>query len=189
MMFDTAQPNRALPSNWYVITGGPSSGKTTLIEQLAEHGYLVAPEIAREYIEQLLAHNRTLDSIKNNERQVQKDILTLALEREQNLDPKQMMFFDRGVADSLGYYKYYHLDETQIIEACQRIRYKKVFYCHQLPVAADKVRIEDLSAAQEIGSLIYQSYQQLGYDLIELPAIPVEERLALILANIERSKE
>ena len=35
---------------WYVITGGPSAGKTTVIDLLAQHGYATTIEEARHYI-------------------------------------------------------------------------------------------------------------------------------------------
>jgi predicted ATPase len=38
-------------TNWHVITGAPSSGKTTLIDQLAAKGFRTVPEGARLYIE------------------------------------------------------------------------------------------------------------------------------------------
>ena len=40
-------------TNWHVITGAPSSGKTTLIQRLAAASYPVAAEIAREHIQYL----------------------------------------------------------------------------------------------------------------------------------------
>ena len=50
-----------IETNWCVITGGPSSGKTTLINYLANQGYQIAPEVARSYIKKLLGQNNTLD--------------------------------------------------------------------------------------------------------------------------------
>jgi predicted ATPase len=38
-------------TNWYVITGAPSSGKTTLLKELEELGYRVIHEVARAFIE------------------------------------------------------------------------------------------------------------------------------------------
>ena len=35
---------------WYVITGGPSAGKTTVIDLLSKHGYATTIEEARHYI-------------------------------------------------------------------------------------------------------------------------------------------
>jgi predicted ATPase len=176
-------------TNWHVITGAPSSGKTTLINQLAQRGYAVAPEIARDYIEGLLANNLTLEDIQKNNKQLQRGILASALKRERRLLASQLMFFDRGTADSLGYFAYYQLETQHIVQACQRLRYKKNFYCHQLPVVPDEIRVEDNTIANKIGEHIYQAYDHLGYQLIELPAVSVEERIKLIEPHIDISDE
>ena len=178
-----------IQTNWCVITGAPSSGKTTLINQLAQQGFLIAPEIARDYIEKFLANNHSLEDIQQNTRNLQGGILDIALEREKHLKADQLMFFDRGTADSIGYFNYYHLEVSNAIQTCNRNRYKKIFYCHQLPVVHDQIRIEDNFAAQEIGRLIYQAYKELGYQLIELPAISVEQRLKILLTHIELAND
>ena len=51
-------------TNWYVITGAPCSGKTTLIDQLADLGYNTVPEAGRKYIENELAKGRSLDEVR-----------------------------------------------------------------------------------------------------------------------------
>ncbi len=174
-----------IQTNWYVITGAPSSGKTTLINQLAAAGYAIAPEVAREHIEQLLANNHTLADIRRETHQLQRGILAAALKRERHLKADQVIFFDRGTTDSLGYFNYYNLDAAHMTQTIHRTRYKKIFYCHQLPVEYDTVRVEDNLSAKKIGELIYEAYIKLDYQLIELPAIPVEQRMEIILAHIQ----
>ena len=46
-------------TTWHVLTGAPSSGKTTLIDQLAGRGFQTAAEVARVYMERELAKGRT----------------------------------------------------------------------------------------------------------------------------------
>ncbi|MCL9685227.1 AAA family ATPase [Legionella maioricensis] len=174
-----------IQTNWYVITGGPSSGKTTLINQLAAAGYSIAPEVAREYIEKLLANNHTLADIRRDTHQLQRAILAFALKRERHLKSDQLIFFDRGTADSLGYFHYYNLDSARVTQVFHQTRYKKIFYCHQLPIEYDAVRVEDNLSAKKIGELIYDAYIKLDYQLIELPAIPVEQRMEILLSHIQ----
>jgi len=42
-------------TNWHVLTGAASSGKTTLINMLADKGYETVPEIARQFIDREMA--------------------------------------------------------------------------------------------------------------------------------------
>jgi hypothetical protein len=54
-------------TNWHVITGAPSSGKTTLIDQLADKGFQTVPETGRLHVEREVARGRTIDEIREDE--------------------------------------------------------------------------------------------------------------------------
>ena len=45
-------------TNWCVFTGAPSSGKTSVIEEMAHRGYAVQNEVARELIEGALRNGK-----------------------------------------------------------------------------------------------------------------------------------
>ena len=173
-----------IQTNWHVITGAPSSGKTTLINRMANMGYRIAPEVARNYIRQLIAHNHKLEEVKHDVLPLQRKILTIMLERERQLPIDEIIFFDRGTPDSAAYFRYHHLDDNHVINACKHQRYKKVFYCHGLPVVHDAIRDEDDVSAKKIGEYIYDAYINLGYQLIELPAVSIENRLEIILSHM-----
>jgi hypothetical protein len=53
-------------TNWHVTTGAPSSGKTSLIDQLANKGFRTVPETARVHIEKEMARGRTIDEIRES---------------------------------------------------------------------------------------------------------------------------
>jgi predicted ATPase len=48
---------------WYVITGGPSTGKTTTVTALTQRGYHVVEEAARLVIEE---RRRVLEALRTN---------------------------------------------------------------------------------------------------------------------------
>lgn len=175
-----------MTTNWYVITGGPSSGKTSLINHLARLQFQIAPEIARDYINRLIAEHHTLDDLIHSNSQLQRTIFAGVLKRERLLSKEQLIFFDRGTPDSIGYFRYYRLDTKKAVHNCQHIRYKKVFYCHQLPMEYDSIRVEDNSSAKQIGDFIRDAYKNLGYELIELPAVSIKRRLEIIATHLEK---
>jgi predicted ATPase len=53
-------------TNWHVITGASCSGKTTLIDQLADKGFQTVPEVGRQYFKRELAKGRTIDEIRED---------------------------------------------------------------------------------------------------------------------------
>ena len=55
-----------IQTNWHVITGAASCGKTTLINQLAEKEFQTVPETARLYIKQEMAKGNTIHPIRSD---------------------------------------------------------------------------------------------------------------------------
>ena len=166
-------------TNWVVVTGPPSSGKTTLIQALQNKGYVTGPEVARELIVECLKKHAQ-EKIEN----FQREILAITCRREHLLDIKQTVFFDRGIPDSIAYFKYNGLDIAPALQASRFRRYKRVFYCMGLPVINDGIRQESDEAALQIGELILEAYRYLRYEPIILPVLSIEERLEIILKNI-----
>lgn len=53
-----------MATNWYVITGGPSSGKTTTVNALQQRGDKTTIEHARHYIDTQRIVSRTVAEIR-----------------------------------------------------------------------------------------------------------------------------
>ena len=64
-------------TNWHVITGAPCSGKSTMIDQLANKGFQTFPEVARQFFAQEVAKGRTIDEIRSDPAQFTCQILDL----------------------------------------------------------------------------------------------------------------
>jgi predicted ATPase len=171
-------------TNWIVITGPPSSGKTSLINQLEQKGHLVCPEVAREIILYSmhsvdLKHRFARDSLA-----LQREILSITLKREHMLSAEQQIFFDRGTPDSIAYFQLHGFDIEPALKASHFRRYAKVFYCEGLPVVDDGLRLEDDKIAKEIGQKIIDAYTLMKYPLIFLPPVSIDKRLKIILNEL-----
>ena len=171
-------------TNWYVITGAPCSGKTTVINQLEQRGYAVVHEVARAYIDAELAKGKTLEQIKADEWAFERYILISKVKLEAQLKRKDIIFFDRAVPDSIAYYRLCGLDPTEPRQLSRAIRYQKIFLFERLKFLADPVRSEDEKTADRLKYLIEESYQSLGYDLIVVPVGSVEDRTEFILTHL-----
>ncbi len=172
-------------TNWYVITGGPSSGKTTTIELLAKRGYRTTIEHARHFIDTQRITGRTVAEIRANQREFQKGILQMQIEQERSLDPDETCFLDRALPDALAYYRFLALEpEPELIEALKSVSYRKVFILDLLPLAKDYARTEDAAAQHRIHELLIEVYRSLRCVTLMVPALPPDERVDYILAHL-----
>ena len=92
-------------TRWSVITGAPCSGKTAVIRMLEQRGHKVIHEVARAYIDNELMKGKALTEIKTDEWSFERHILMEKVRIEARLKKDEIIFFDRGVPDSIAYYK------------------------------------------------------------------------------------
>ena len=167
-----------------MITGAPCSGKTAVIKMLEQRGYKVVHEVARAYIDNELMRGKTLPQIKADEWAFERHILMEKVRIESTLKKDEVIFFDRGVPDSIAYYKLNGLDSTEPFQKSGEVRYQNVFLFKKLRFLTDPVRSEDEKTARRLNRLIEESYQSLGYDIIHVPVLSVEERTEFVLERL-----
>ncbi|MBW1859723.1 MAG: ATP-binding protein, partial [Deltaproteobacteria bacterium] len=164
-------------TNWYVVTGAPSSGKTTLVRELERLGYRVVHEVARDYIEAQMEQGRTLEEIRADKRSFETWILTAKVAIEATLPKDEVIVFDRAIPDSIAYFGAAGLDKTEAVQKSPRNRYRKIFLLDCLPYKTDRARIEDKETAMKLDEGLEQSYNMLGYDVIRIGVMSIQERL------------
>jgi len=174
----------SIDKNWYVITGGPSSGKTTVLNELAKLGYIIYPEAARVLIDEEIAKGKSIEEIRGNEAEFQRKALMIKIEVEKRAPKDKIVFFDRAIPDSIAYYQICGLDPKEVFKFCQEKRYRKIFFFEQLPFENDYARVEDSKTIKKLTRLLKESYENLGYEVINIPAISAEDRVQKILSEI-----
>jgi len=170
-------------TNWHVITGAVSSGKTTLIDQLADKGFQTAPEAGRQYIEREMATGRTIAEIRGNEAD-SRCIADRQLRIEHGLQALDVVFLDRAFPDSLAFYRFDGLNPNKILAECFQHRYASIFILDRLPVHQDGLRIEDDAAARFLDEWLARDYSALGYSFVRVPVLSIEDRLAFIFERL-----
>lgn len=173
-----------------VITGGPGTGKTTIVEALIEQGYSCFPEISRQItleakqqgIEQLFLEKPLLFSellLKGRKKQYQSACA----------DQSDLVFLDRGLPDILAYMHYIGDSYPAFFDkACKDHQYQTVFL---LPpweeiYQSDEARYENYEQAKLIYIHLKETYEKYGYNLIEIPTGTIEERVLFLLGQISR---
>ncbi len=173
-----------IETNWWVITGTLSSGKSQTLDHLAYLGYNIVPEAARIAIDDDMSRGKTIDDIRGDERQFQKRILKMKVNLEDRLPPNQLVFLERGIPDSITYYEVCGLDTREVVEASGLRRYKGIIMLERAPLVHDHARTENEETAQRIHDSLFRVYSGLGYNVILVPLIPISDRAQFILEKI-----
>lgn len=177
--------NNAVHNNWYVITGGPSTGKTTVIDLLQKQGYTTTIEHARHYIDTMRNEGHSVEEIRNNKRKFQLGVLDMQIQQEASIKTKDIVFLDRAIPDALAYYQFLELDyDEKLIKAIEETSYKKIFILDRLPLTKDYARTENEDDQKKIHQLIIDVYKNLGFPIVFVPVLPPLERVKYILKNV-----
>ena len=173
---------------FFVITGGPGSGKTTLIEALEAAGFARTVEAGRAVIQEQLASGGSAfpwkDPAAFAEKKLERDIRSYE-EAKAQTGP---VFFDRGIADVVGYLRLCGLPApAQMMKAAEDFRYhRRVFIAPPWReiYAQDAERKQDFDEAQRTYTAMVATYTACGYELVELPRASVEERVRFVVSII-----
>ncbi|MBD3253153.1 AAA family ATPase [Candidatus Pacearchaeota archaeon] len=162
----------------FIITGGPCTGKTSIISELGRE-FRIFKEAARE-----VYNSEERDITSEN---FQKAIFEKQLENEEQVEKYPgVIFFDRGLADTVAYYKYYGFEvPEELLQKCKNADYEIIFFLDFVPYEKDKMRYEDKEEAKKIHELIYNSYKDLGYKIVKVPLMSVKERAEFIKKFID----
>ncbi len=174
-------------NQFFVLTGGPGSGKTTLIESLQKCGYSTMAEAGRAIIQDQVAIGGQalpwVNPLLFAETMLSWDMRSYHVAEQMN----GLVFFDRGVVDVLGYLRLMDLQIPKHIQiAEQKFRYNRLVFIAppwEEIFENDGERRQDFAEAIRTYEAVSSTYVEMGYDLVELPRSPVEDRMRFILEN------
>lgn len=173
-----------------VITGGPGTGKTTIIDGLIERGYTCFPEISREIINE--AQKQGIEQLFLEKPLLFSELLLEGRKKqfaEATEFPEQFVFLDRGIPDVLAYMHYIGDSYPAFFdENCKQNRYSKVFLLPpwEAIYVSDMERYENFEQAKLIYLHLKETYESYGYELIEVPHGDINSRILFILEAISK---
>lgn len=171
--------------SFFVVTGGPGSGKTTLIDALERAGFARTVEAGRGVIQDQMEIDGPALPWRDPAAFAE---LMLGWEmRSYRMAERQAgpVFFDRGVPDVIGYLRLMRLPVPAHMEkAAEVFRYR-----HRVLMAPpwreiftqDAERRQDFAEAERTYEALAETYVRVGYELVELPRASVAERLQFVV--------
>ncbi|MCP0913679.1 MULTISPECIES: AAA family ATPase [Legionella] len=178
-----------LKSNFFILTGGPGSGKTSVLDQLGQHQFKITAEAARSIIkdQQVIGGN----ALHTGDRDAFLALmLTHAIRDFQKMqDEETAVFFDRGIPDLYAYAKAFCKKEDLIVnEAISQFRYNKTVFIFP-PwwdiYENDAERQQDFAESLETYRALREAYAHWQYELVEVPKMSVEDRAVFILKTLK----
>ncbi|MEA3514965.1 MAG: AAA family ATPase, partial [Nanoarchaeota archaeon] len=167
----------------YVLTGGPGSGKSSIILALEQQGEFVIREAAEDYIRFRQAQGQKEPW---TEPDFQDRILDLQIQRESRIPYyAERVFIDRGLADGLAYVAEGTKTYARIKEA-SKTKYEKIFIIALLDdIEKTAIRRENYEEAKTVEDNLHRIYKELNYEPIRINSGPLEERVQDIKTKID----
>jgi predicted ATPase len=174
--------------NLFVVSGGPGSGKTTVLHELASRGFPFVPEVARRIIQEQVQCGGAALPWRDREAYT---FLMLQRSIESYLThtpASRPMFSDRGIPDTLCYAQLISFsDEGFILDACRQYRYGPVVFLAppwREIYETDSERKQDFAEAERTFHQMVAVYRQCDYVVSELPKVTSPARAQFILEQL-----
>jgi predicted ATPase len=175
-----------------LIIGGPGTGKSTLIAALEAKKYVCFHEISRQVT--AAAQKRGIDQLFLTEPLLFSELLLKGriqqFEDAEKLDA-ELAFYDRGIPDVAAYMDYTGDTYPDLFrDACKKYTYDATFILAPWKeiYEQDNERYESFEQAKTIQKYLITTYENYGYNLINVPFGTVSERIAFILNSLNISE-
>ena len=179
----------------YILTGAPGAGKTAVLRLLEVSGYPVVEEAATDVIALGNAQGRAEPW---HEPDFIDKIITLQRHRQDSVRAAEgtTVFFDRSPACTLALSRYLGfavspLLTREVSRVLSEGTYEPaVFFIRNQgfvqPTAARQISFEDSLAFERLHE---QTYRDLGFHLVEVPAGPLADRVELIRQTVSQRRQ
>lgn len=182
-MFAVPMTNDPFGSHHVVLSGCSGGGKSTLLAELSRRGFPVVPEPGRRIVEEELQRDGSalpwIDLAAFANRAIE-----VALNDRHRLDGTAgWVFFDRSIVDAVAALEHATGNSASAILEKSAPYHRQVFITPPWPeiFASDRARQHRLNDAIAEYERLLLAYSALGYEMIHLPKVGVEERTDLLL--------
>jgi predicted ATPase len=174
----------------YILTGSPGAGKTAVLRLLEISGYVVVEEAATDVIAVESALGR--EEPWRDHAFIDK-VITLQRHRQDSVRAAwSVVFFDRSPLCTLALSRYLGLATSPLLArevdrvVAEGAYETTVFFIRNQgfvqATAARRISFEDSLVFEQLHE---QTYRHLGFQLVEVPAGPLPDRVALVRQTVD----
>lgn len=175
-----------------VITGGPSTGKTSVVINLEKKGYTCVHELIRSMTSKEKNGGNSGTLVTNpivyvkDPKKFNQQLLEGRIAQYKNIPSSEMnvIFFDRGIPDVHAYMDCFGQNyDAEFERPCYDYRYDQVLLMppwleiHEV----DNERLESFEESARIYQCLKKAYTDFGYSVTLIPKGSIEERTTFIL--------
>lgn len=172
-----------------IVTGGPGSGKTSLIEVMMSKNFDVCPEVSRQLIQQEKQKPGGILPWDDMSSFARLCLKLMIKDWEKAADRSGKVFYDRGIPDIIAYLKLKNIEpHMELLEVIAQKRYHPVvFWCPPWEeiYKNDPERPQRFPEAQALGTELKKVYEKHQYSVVVMPKVPVLQRADFILEHLD----
>jgi predicted ATPase len=175
--------------NFFIISGGPGAGKTTLVDTLDMRGFTTVAETGRAILREQAAIGGSATHGKDAAAYCAEMLKRGIADFERETARDEPVFFDRGIAELTGYCRLVGLSVPEAVrQAVDVYRYNRLVLLTppwRAIYRQDGERRQDWDEAVRTYELLREAYEEAGYETVEVPRDTVGRRVAFILAAVD----
>ena len=186
-------------NNFFIFTGGPGAGKTTVLNALKDHGFHCVDEVARAIIREQHRLGGTATHTQDQLAFCQRMLAASISEYQQRQNLKEPVFFDRGLPGLSGYVNMvsdlqppdfsssdrFKQTRADVTAAIKHHLYNPYVFCFPPWKAIyqnDTERQQPFNEAIITYHHLKAAHRQAGYIPIDVPLGTVQERVQFIIS-------
>ncbi len=173
--------------NRIILSGGPGTGKSSVIKALLNKGHTCMEESFREFVSD---EDASLN-FQNSPLHFSELLFKSRKQQYLNCHPNHITFFDRSLIDIIAYLA---LDDIECpqdwLEFIHTHKYSKTvlyFPIWEAIYQKDSERVENVDEAKKIDLQLRKTYGILGYEILEIPKLSIPKRVEFIRNWIKSS--